>query len=177
MLTWRWLMVVSWAAVWPCPGGSAVHAGWRGKRAHSGPGSPLHLAPYPPAGNRGYYLKGEGVLLNQALINAALQFGYKAGFKPVQTPFFMQVRGCCCTWGCSFVCSAAREEWGSRPDSSRCPASSRCEWVAVPWWGGAAAGARCLSAPTSAHHNPLLLCPTCSARLWRRSPSWPSVRS
>lgn len=42
------------------------------------------------AGNRGYYLKREGVLLNQALINAALQFGYKRGFQPVHTPFFMQ---------------------------------------------------------------------------------------
>ncbi|KAL4434096.1 hypothetical protein ABPG75_000537 [Micractinium tetrahymenae] len=42
------------------------------------------------AGNRGYYLKREGVLLNQALINAALQFGYKRGFSPVHTPFFMQ---------------------------------------------------------------------------------------
>lgn len=42
------------------------------------------------AGNRGYYLKGAGVLLNQALINCALQFGYKQGFTPVQTPFFMQ---------------------------------------------------------------------------------------
>ncbi len=43
-----------------------------------------------PAGNRGYYLKNEGVLLNQALINCALQFGYRRGFKPVHTPFFMQ---------------------------------------------------------------------------------------
>lgn len=42
------------------------------------------------AGNRGYYLKGAGVLLNQALINCALQFGHKQGFTPVQTPFFMQ---------------------------------------------------------------------------------------
>ncbi|PRW57840.1 serine--tRNA ligase [Chlorella sorokiniana] len=42
------------------------------------------------AGNRGYYLKNEGVLLNQALINCALQFGYRRGFKPVHTPFFMQ---------------------------------------------------------------------------------------
>jgi seryl-tRNA synthetase len=30
------------------------------------------------------------VLLNQALINCALQFGYKRGYTPVQTPFFMQ---------------------------------------------------------------------------------------
>ncbi|GAB4815456.1 hypothetical protein N2152v2_002502 [Parachlorella kessleri] len=42
------------------------------------------------AGSRGYYLKNEGVLLNQALINAALQFGWARGYKPVHTPFFMQ---------------------------------------------------------------------------------------
>jgi seryl-tRNA synthetase len=30
------------------------------------------------------------VLLNQALINCALQWGYKRGFSPVHTPFFMQ---------------------------------------------------------------------------------------
>lgn len=48
------------------------------------------LMPPLPAGNRGYYLKREGVLLNQALINAALQFGYKRDFQPVHTPFFMQ---------------------------------------------------------------------------------------
>lgn len=30
------------------------------------------------------------MLLNQALINCALQFGHKQGFTPVQTPFFMQ---------------------------------------------------------------------------------------
>ncbi|CAG9463890.1 unnamed protein product [Pedinophyceae sp. YPF-701] len=42
------------------------------------------------AGNRGYYLLGEGVLLNQALINCAMQFLWKRGYKPVQTPFFMQ---------------------------------------------------------------------------------------
>lgn len=41
-------------------------------------------------GGRGYYLKGEGVLLNQALINFALQSGYRAGFQPIQTPFFMR---------------------------------------------------------------------------------------
>lgn len=41
------------------------------------------------AGNRGYYLVNEGVLLNQALINAALQAGWRRGYSPVQTPFFM----------------------------------------------------------------------------------------
>lgn len=42
------------------------------------------------AGGRGYYLTNEGPLLNQALINAALHFGYKRGYSPVHTPFFMQ---------------------------------------------------------------------------------------
>ncbi|GFH11295.1 seryl-tRNA synthetase, partial [Haematococcus lacustris] len=42
------------------------------------------------AGGRGYYLKREGVLLNQALITYALQFGYSRGFSPVHTPFFMR---------------------------------------------------------------------------------------
>ena len=42
------------------------------------------------AGARGYYLLGEGVLLNQALINAALQFSVTRGFTPVHTPFFMR---------------------------------------------------------------------------------------
>ncbi len=45
------------------------------------------------AGGRGYYLTHEGVLLNQALINCALQFGYKRGFMPVHTPFFMRQVG------------------------------------------------------------------------------------
>eukprot|EP00887_Chlorella_sp_A99_P003561 scaffold7.g3561.t1 len=34
------------------------------------------------AGSRGYYLKHEAVLLNQALINYALQFGYGRGLQP-----------------------------------------------------------------------------------------------
>jgi len=42
------------------------------------------------AGSRGYYLKNEGVLLNQALINYGIQFASRRGFAPVQTPFFMQ---------------------------------------------------------------------------------------
>lgn len=42
------------------------------------------------AGSRGYYLKNEGVLLNQALINYALQFAVRRGFAPLHTPFFMQ---------------------------------------------------------------------------------------
>jgi seryl-tRNA synthetase len=42
------------------------------------------------AGSRGYYLRNEGVLLNQALINYALQFAAARGFSPVHTPFFMQ---------------------------------------------------------------------------------------
>lgn len=42
------------------------------------------------AGGRGYYLMREGVLLNQALITYALQFGHTRGFSPVHTPFFMR---------------------------------------------------------------------------------------
>ena len=57
------------------------------------PSTQNHDPPPPPPpnrpGNRGYYLKGEGVLLNQALINCALQFAVRRGATPVQTPFFM----------------------------------------------------------------------------------------
>ena len=41
------------------------------------------------AGGRGYFLKGMGVLLNQALIQAALAHGVARGATPIQTPFFM----------------------------------------------------------------------------------------
>ncbi|XP_078174116.1 serine--tRNA ligase-like isoform X1 [Carex rostrata] len=42
------------------------------------------------AGGRGYYLKGYGVLLNQALINYGLSFLMARGYSPTQTPFFMR---------------------------------------------------------------------------------------
>ncbi|POO02240.1 Serine-tRNA ligase, type [Trema orientale] len=42
------------------------------------------------AGGRGFYLKGAGVLLNQALINFGLSFLRKRGCTPMQTPFFMR---------------------------------------------------------------------------------------
>eukprot|EP00891_Asterochloris_glomerata_P009648 jgi/Astpho2/9648/e_gw1.00146.54.1_t len=42
------------------------------------------------AGGRGYFLKNEGVLLNQALIQLALHSAYAAGATPVTTPFFMR---------------------------------------------------------------------------------------
>ncbi|XP_068662815.1 serine--tRNA ligase-like isoform X2 [Aristolochia californica] len=42
------------------------------------------------AGGRGFYLKGAGVLLNQALINFGLAFLAKRGYEPLQTPFFMR---------------------------------------------------------------------------------------
>eukprot|EP00246_Nothoceros_aenigmaticus_P018257 TRINITY_DN9480_c0_g2_i1.p1 TRINITY_DN9480_c0_g2~~TRINITY_DN9480_c0_g2_i1.p1 ORF type:complete len:444 (+),score=99.70 TRINITY_DN9480_c0_g2_i1:122-1453(+) len=42
------------------------------------------------AGGRGYYLKGDGVLLNQALINYGLSFLRARNFTPLQTPFFMR---------------------------------------------------------------------------------------
>ncbi|SNW62509.1 Serine-tRNA synthetase, type1 [Orpheovirus IHUMI-LCC2] len=41
------------------------------------------------AGHRGYYLKGVGMYLNQALINYALSFLAKKGYTSVQTPYFM----------------------------------------------------------------------------------------
>jgi len=41
------------------------------------------------AGSRGYYLIGDGVLLNQALINYGLSFLVPRGYVPMQTPFFM----------------------------------------------------------------------------------------
>ncbi|XP_002514398.2 serine--tRNA ligase [Ricinus communis] len=42
------------------------------------------------AGGRGFYLKGDGVRLNQALINVALDFLEKRGYTALQTPFFMR---------------------------------------------------------------------------------------
>jgi len=42
------------------------------------------------AGGRGYFLKGEGVFLNQALIQLALHHGYSKGMLPVMTPFMMR---------------------------------------------------------------------------------------
>lgn len=42
------------------------------------------------AGNRGYFLKGPGVLLQQALVYAAVQMLVPKGFTPLYTPFFMK---------------------------------------------------------------------------------------
>ncbi|XP_010679305.2 serine--tRNA ligase [Beta vulgaris subsp. vulgaris] len=42
------------------------------------------------AGGRGFYLKGDGVLLNQALINFGLAFLSSKGYTPLMTPFFMR---------------------------------------------------------------------------------------
>lgn len=41
------------------------------------------------AGHRAYFLRGVGVLLNQALINYGLSFLMQHGYTPVQPPFFM----------------------------------------------------------------------------------------
>lgn len=41
------------------------------------------------AGNRGYFLKGVGYLLNQALIAYGMAFLSKRKYTPLQTPFFM----------------------------------------------------------------------------------------
>nr|XP_043639847.1 serine--tRNA ligase-like [Erigeron canadensis] len=42
------------------------------------------------AGKRGFFLKGDGVLLNQALINFGLDFLVKRNYTAMQTPFFMK---------------------------------------------------------------------------------------
>lgn len=42
------------------------------------------------AGNRGYFLTGPGVLLNQALISFGLGFMVPKGYTPLQPPFFMK---------------------------------------------------------------------------------------
>uniref|UniRef100_A0A7N0TB20 serine--tRNA ligase n=1 Tax=Kalanchoe fedtschenkoi TaxID=63787 RepID=A0A7N0TB20_KALFE len=42
------------------------------------------------AGGRGFYLKGDGVRLNQALINFGLDFLEKRAYIMLQTPFFMR---------------------------------------------------------------------------------------
>jgi len=42
------------------------------------------------AGNRGYFLKGVGVLLNQALINFAVEFLRRREYEPIQVPLFMK---------------------------------------------------------------------------------------
>ena len=42
------------------------------------------------AGHRGYFLRGYGVLLNNALINYGIQFLMKKGYDPVQPPYFMK---------------------------------------------------------------------------------------
>jgi len=42
------------------------------------------------AGGRGYYLKGDGVLLNQALIMFGLDFLNKRGYSALHTPFFIK---------------------------------------------------------------------------------------
>lgn len=41
------------------------------------------------AGHRGYYLTGDGVDLNQALISYGLDFLRGRGYKKIQPPFFM----------------------------------------------------------------------------------------
>jgi seryl-tRNA synthetase len=41
-------------------------------------------------GNRGYYLKGDMFLLQQGIIQYALQFLIKKNYEPVYTPFFMK---------------------------------------------------------------------------------------
>jgi seryl-tRNA synthetase len=42
------------------------------------------------AGNRAYYLKGDMFLLQQAVVQYALQFLIRKGYDPIYTPFFMR---------------------------------------------------------------------------------------
>ena len=42
------------------------------------------------AGHRGYFLKGYGVLLNNALVNFGMNFLMKKGYDLVQPPYFMK---------------------------------------------------------------------------------------
>jgi seryl-tRNA synthetase len=42
------------------------------------------------AGHRGYFLTGDGLDLNQALLSYGLDFLRKKNYKKVQTPFFMR---------------------------------------------------------------------------------------
>jgi seryl-tRNA synthetase len=42
------------------------------------------------AGHRGYFLKGWGVLLNQALISYGMKFLFSKNYTPVQPPYFMK---------------------------------------------------------------------------------------
>ena len=42
------------------------------------------------AGHRGYFLKGFGVLLNNALVNFGMNFLMKRGYDLVQPPYFMK---------------------------------------------------------------------------------------
>ena len=42
------------------------------------------------AGHRGYYLKGLGVMLNQALINYGLSKLHEGGYTHIQPPYFMK---------------------------------------------------------------------------------------
>jgi len=42
------------------------------------------------AGHRGYFLKGDGVMLNQALINFGISTLYNAEYTPLQPPYFMK---------------------------------------------------------------------------------------
>ena len=42
------------------------------------------------AGHRGYYLKGVGVLLNNALINYGMSFLHKKKYELLQPPFFIK---------------------------------------------------------------------------------------
>lgn len=80
---------------------NGIVAEWGQRRTHDDKTRPHHellymIDGYEPeagakvAGHRGYFLKGVGLLLNQALINYSLALLAKKGFTLLQTPFFMK---------------------------------------------------------------------------------------
>jgi seryl-tRNA synthetase len=76
------------------------------------------------AGGRGYFLKGDGVLLNQALINFGLTFLRTRGFTPMQTPFFMrkEIMGKCAQL-------AQFDEELYKVSPNRCPLLTYCDVI------------------------------------------------
>ena len=98
------------------------------------------------AGGRGFYLRNEGVLLNQALIQAALHHGYGRGCQPVMTPFFMRqdIMGEC----------AQLEQF----DEELYKVTGKPHWCCYPffWAAGLVFGVlrqRCMKAPDKGHQS------------------------
>lgn len=97
------------------------------------------------AGGRGYFLKGAGVLLNQALINSALQFVYKRGYEPIQTPFFMRKS---IMAECAQLCQFDEELYHVRCTTASAVASV-CQLFAQACCGGQASNSKITSSSTT----------------------------